>query len=360
MQIQDLKNERAPRASTALFTSTALLASIFAASGCNESDGSRQSEQEVDLVSALFAPKEGEALATIDGETVLTVEELREHQGQMSAFARQKLATPEGRKETVEQLSQQEALAREAVRQGLHLDPEVQQVIKRALASKLLSKNLPRSGQEEKLSDERLREYYEENISEFVVPERVRVSHVFFEAGEDDQEAREQARSLAEEKLAELREADGNQVTIFNRAVRDISDDEESRSRGGDLRYLSEEQLTEAWGEPMAKAAFELERAGTISDVVESDKGFHILRFTGRQRAVDRKFEEVRPQLSSRARRDDRRARFESFVSEIVEREGLSINEENLEKLDELMGPRQGEMQQQRGARAPASSGEEG
>ena len=307
-----------------------LAAAAFSACGTDSSPAGRGARQ-ADPISVLFAPKDGEPVAsTKSGDVLLTMEELKEHARQQSPFTRHKYATTEGQIELVDQLVKLELLAREAARTGMHHQPEVQQALKRAMVNQLLATRLqePEAGVE--ISEERLHQFYQENITDYVQPERVRVSHVFFAAESD--EDRSSARAEARRHLSELRAAGQREAATFSRIAREASDDSDSKTRGGDLRYLSREELSEAWGSRLADAAFALEEAGAISEVIEGAKGFHILRFIGRQRGVERTIDDVRPQLMNRARREERNRRFEEFVNELRSAEGAIVHKEVLER----------------------------
>ncbi len=314
--------------------SLCLLISLAGLACTTDRDGAAPAQPAAvdELPSLLFSSKEGEAVVKAGDHVLLTVEDLRRKVEQQSPFMRSRLDTPEGRRELVDQLVQFELLAREAARQEMHLDPQVQQALKRAMVNQLLSRRLQRPDASFEVPEERVRAYYEENISEFVQPERVRVSHIFFAAEEDEQ--RDEARAKAEERLAELQGSGRDNATAFSRLARQASEDVDSRSIGGDLRYQSKDQLTEAWGARMAEASFALERVGSVSEVIEGDRGFHILRLVGRQRATDRKLEDVRPQLMNRLRREERNRRFDAFVDEIKEKESLWLDEELLEQIE--------------------------
>ncbi len=324
-----------PPKSPVLTAAILLLLGPWALSGCNDVTETRTEapvEPETEqILSTIFKPKEGEAVATAGGETILTVEDLQQSLSQLSAFARRRIETPEGRRDYIEQLVHFELFAREAAHQGLHLDPQVQQALKQAMVSRLHSKRSSQQEEEPDISDERLKEYFQENISDFVRPERVRVSHIFFSAPKDSSEKREEARENAGQALARLRSGDRVKATDFSTMARNKSDDARSSSVGGDLRYLSLEELEEAWGQRMAEAAFELDTVGSVSDVVEGDRGVHILRLLGRQKAIDRSFQDVRPQLVSRARRDDHRRRYNEYIEELSGRHELVIHEELLD-----------------------------
>ncbi len=330
------RNERSRSGGMSHICCLALLAAYgLSVSGCSTGTSSDEERSTEDVLSVLFVPGEGEVIASSGGEVLLTTQDLKERIAQQAPMMQARYQTPEGRRELVKQLVRFELLAREAARQGVHHEPQVQQALKQAMVNTLM--NQQRSGFEKAadLSDERLQQYYEENISEFVRPERVRVSHVFVSSGRNSDEERRAAEQKAAELLEEIRASSHDVASTFVRVVLENTDDEASKSNRGDLRYLSKEKLAEAWGQPLADAAFELDRVGTVSDVVESDKGFHILRMIGRQRAKERELEDIRPQIMNRVRRDEQRRLFDSFVEEVELRSGLEIDSAVLDRMDE-------------------------
>lgn len=140
-----------------------------------------------------------------------------------------------------------------------------------------------------------VRAYYEQNKSRFGQDEQRRASHILLTAG-DGGTAKDKAgaRKKAEELLARLRAAPGE----FDKLARENSKDPGSAAQGGDLGWFGRGMMVK----PFEDAAFAL-KDGQISDIVESDFGFHIIRLTGTRGAQAKPFEEVRAQIEADLKR---------------------------------------------------------
>ncbi len=84
----------------------------------------------------------------------------------------------------------------------------------------------------------------------------------------------------------------------------------------------------------MSEAAFSLKKVGDVSAVVHSDKGFHILKLTGKQKALNRTFDQVRLQIEGMVRREERTKLFNDFVEGLKKKEGVTVNDALLETID--------------------------
>jgi peptidyl-prolyl cis-trans isomerase D len=174
--------------------------------------------------------------------------------------------------------------------------------------------------QEVRVSEQDLRSYYEQNIDRLSGPEERRASHILIAAAKDApaaerQKAREQALSL----LAELRKAPaGAQAKLFADVARKQSQDPGSASRGGDLGYFGREAMTP----PFEQAAFALKQ-GDISDVVETDFGYHLITVTGIKKPLAKTFAELRPSLEAELRNQQAQTRYaeaaEAFTNGVYE-----------------------------------------
>lgn len=140
------------------------------------------------------------------------------------------------------------------------------------------------------VSDDDVKNYYDahKNDSEFQIPERVTASHILISArpllitqqlvsekhlsGDDLQRAVneeiERRRKVAEE-LRRKAQAGAD----FAALARQYSEDPSSRERGGSLGTFTRNTHTRAFDD----AAFAL-KPGTVSDVVQTDFGFHIIK----------------------------------------------------------------------------------
>jgi len=121
-------------------------------------------------------------------------------------------------------------------------------------------------------TDEKLRAYHATNRDHFNGRE-VRVSHILIRAGRD---ASDVDRSAAKEKLQRIRADLTSGRLSFPVAARKYSQCPSAR-RNGDLGFIPRRGLPE--DEPLAKAAFAL-RVGGLSDVIQTERGYHLLTVT--------------------------------------------------------------------------------
>jgi peptidyl-prolyl cis-trans isomerase D len=125
---------------------------------------------------------------------------------------------------------------------------------------------------------------YTDNLTLYQSPEQLRASHILFTTpGQDVDEV----RTRAEEILSQARNGGD-----FAALAREFSEDETTAVNGGDLDYFSRGQMVPAF----ENAAFALE-AGAISDLVQTQFGFHIIQVVDKQEAITRGLDEVRAQI---------------------------------------------------------------
>ncbi|MDQ2919627.1 MAG: peptidyl-prolyl cis-trans isomerase, partial [Verrucomicrobiota bacterium] len=132
--------------------------------------------------------------------------------------------------------------------------------------------------------------FYEANLARFAQPQRYRVSHIFLAApdGYPDEVIKTKrsemqglsVRILAGEKFADL--------------VGEASEDEATKSRGGDLGYFSAQRMP-----PEFIAQLEKLQVGEISGPIRSHLGFHIAQLADVKPARQMNFEEVQSEIVS-------------------------------------------------------------
>src|SRR5690606_27816787 len=109
----------------------------------------------------------------------------------------------------------------------------------------------------------------------------------------DSTQALELVRSLRQRVLA---------GEDFATLARQYSDDQASGQRGGDLGFFDRSRMVE----PFADAAYALDDVGDLSDVVETNFGYHLIKLTGRKERPS--FDEAYPSLKQLAERLPRTA----------------------------------------------------
>ncbi|WP_374673783.1 SurA N-terminal domain-containing protein [Ideonella sp.] len=139
------------------------------------------------------------------------------------------------------------------------------------------------------LSEDDLRKYYEQNLSRYTVAEERHAAHILVNAPKDMAAAeRDKARAKAESLLAEARKNPAG----FAELAKKHSDDKGSGSNGGDLDFFGRGAMVK----PFEDAAFAM-KPGEISNLVESEFGFHIIKLIAVRGGEKRPFEAVRAQI---------------------------------------------------------------
>jgi peptidyl-prolyl cis-trans isomerase D len=139
-----------------------------------------------------------------------------------------------------------------------------------------------------------LRSYYDQNLTRFGTKEERRASHILIAAPASAPAAeREKARAKAQELLAQVKKAPGT----FADVARKNSQDSGSAEKGGDLDFVTRGAMVK----PFEDAMFALKK-GEISDVVESEFGYHIIQLNDIKPAIVPPFEQVRASIENEVR----------------------------------------------------------
>jgi peptidyl-prolyl cis-trans isomerase C len=284
----------------------------------------------------------GTPVARFGGDAI-TAEELQRRFLEMSPQARARYQTVEQKREYVEGLARFELLVQEAVRRGMHNDPEVVENAKKVMVQRLLTRELDENPPP--LPEEELRAAYQKRLSDYVKPEMVRLAHVFVAApaAGGDPAARAEKRKKAEALLEKAKGLDTRSPGAFGTLARESSEEPRTRPLDGDMRYLAVDELSAQYGAEVAAAAAELKSVGEVLPrLVETPGGFHVLKLLGRQQALSLSFEEVRGQLESRLRYEQRTQRFERFLADLKQRSGYSVDDQALARVAvDLQAPAQ-------------------
>lgn len=307
---------------------TALLAA--AAAGCRKRDDGPPPPAGAETAPALSRSEFSTPLATVDDITI-TVGELEERLNRQSPYVRARYTSLEQKKEFLDNLIRFEVLAKEAFRRGLDKDAEVVRTMKQVMIQKLVSQEFDATITPDSISEAELRAYYDGNRDEYVKPEEVRASAIVLEN-----------RAQAERVLTEARGEAGKTNKGFRDLVEKYSTDEDSKLRGGDLRYLTLEPSGAAPASsdagavppPVVKAAFALSQIGDISDVIDAGGGkFYVLKQTNRRKGSVRSFDEAKPSIRNQLFREKRNAAQKAFIEKLRAQSNIQIDEASLAKV---------------------------
>lgn len=210
------------------------------------------------------------------------------------------------------------------------------EVVKMELYGELLRAELSKGLS---VADEEVGKYYEAHKSEpdFRRPERVTAAHVLIAARPNliaQQFERDRkltgaalAAAVREEvsrrrRLAEELRAKAARGADFAALAREHSEDPSSREQGGDLGAFARGTHTRAFD----AAAFAL-KPGALSNVVQTEYGFHVIKVSAREPARALTLNEATPEIRRRLLADLEATRLTEALRELRRKAKIRINE---------------------------------
>lgn len=156
------------------------------------------------------------------------------------------------------------------------------------------------------VTDEEIKKFYDENTDKFIQTESVKARHILIGVDANSgTEERTAARSKAEKLLTELRSgADFPTLAQANSTC-------PSAAQGGDLGYFGKGQMVPEF----EKAAFSLE-PGQISDVIETQFGYHIIKVDEKKPAGTVTYSEAHDKIGSHLKLQ----KIQKAINEYIER----------------------------------------
>jgi peptidyl-prolyl cis-trans isomerase D len=137
------------------------------------------------------------------------------------------------------------------------------------------------------VGDDALRAYYNAHLDQYKVENRAHVEHILFKTiGKTDAEIAE-IRQKAEDVLKKAKSG-----ANFEDLAKKYSEDDATKPKGGDLGWIVEKQTVPEF----EQAAFTVPK-GSVSDLVKTQYGFHIIKVLDRETAHTKPFEEVRASI---------------------------------------------------------------
>jgi peptidyl-prolyl cis-trans isomerase D len=138
-------------------------------------------------------------------------------------------------------------------------------------------------------SAEQIKIFFERNAAEFRQPEKAKVQHILIQAPRSDASAVATAREKANSVLKRVKESGAD----FGRIAREVSDDPGSKANGGLIDFFPRGAMVPEF----EKFAFE-SAPGSLSDLVQTDFGFHIIKVLERRAATQQSLDDARSQIA--------------------------------------------------------------
>lgn len=183
--------------------------------------------------------------------------------------------------------------------------------LKKDLTEELKVKKLVNSISKVSVSENDCKNFYKKNLNKFKYPDKVRALHILVSANPEEikekiasdpankKMSKEEIKALVDKEVAAdrvkaeklLAQVKKNPAD-FEKIARDNSDDKASAKKGGDLGFFTKQEMVQ----PFSKVAFS-QKPNTISDIVQTPYGFHIILVKDRMQAGQEPFEKVKGEI---------------------------------------------------------------
>ena len=164
-------------------------------------------------------------------------------------------------------------------------------------------------------SDAEAKDFYDKNQDKFKEEEQVRASHILVRADEKaDAATKQKARAKIDGLLKQVK-AGGD----FAKLAQANSDDG-SASQGGDLDYFRRGAMVPAFD----KVAFEL-KPGQVSDVVQTQFGYHIIKVTDRKAGRTVPFEEAQGKIKEFLGGQKKQQHADAFIDGLKKKSKIEV-----------------------------------
>jgi len=260
------------------------------------------------------------------GDTTVTVGEFAEQIAEKSPYLRARYGSPERRRELLDELVKFELLAKEAARRGLDKSEEVERAKRQVMVQQMMKAEFEDKVKLSDITDQEIEAYFAAHPAEFNKPAQARVSQIVL---------KDEAK--AKRVLKQVQDAKGDDE-LFRKLVAELSEDTDSKLRGGDLQFFSKPadrvEGDPAVPDPVAEAAFTLNEPGDVyPQLVKTVHGFHVLRLTAKRKALSRTLDHARRPIQNKLWREKREAAVTAFMQGLRSKAKI---EENLDLLAQI------------------------
>lgn len=270
------------------------------------------------------------------GASTITLGDVEDAINAQSPFLRTRYRDPQRLREFVQNMVRFELLAQEADRRQYGRKAPVLRSTKQNAVQQLIRAEFDERITPESVPQEDVQAYYDEHPEEFSRPEMVRASHILLSD-----------EATANELLATVRAADARS---FRQLARRHSIDQETKLRGGDLRYFTAEgRPPNSQDAPVdaaiVRAAFEIAEVGDVAaqPVPVGEGNFSLVKLTGRRPAEHRSIAQAGQGIRLRLWRERRQQAIETFVAELRRRHRPEVHAERMAPIRlEAADPRPG------------------
>jgi peptidyl-prolyl cis-trans isomerase C len=275
-----------------------------------------------------LTPEQEQQPLVVIGDTRVTLGDFAEQLADKSPYLRARYASPERRRELLDELVKFELLAKEAQRRGLDKSDEVVRTRRQLMVQQMMKAEFEDKVKLSDITETEIKAYYDAHPEEFHKPEQVRASVI---VSKDEARARKLLKQVLETHAAAQADSKLDDNEAFRKLASELNEDPVLKERGGDLQFFSRPKERKE-GEPavadaVAEAAFKLDKIGDVApELVKTPDGFQIVRLTGKRKELSRSLEQTRRTIQHKLWRERREAAVDAFVKSLRDKAQVQEN----------------------------------
>jgi len=261
-------------------------------------------------------------LAVVNGEGI-TLNDFKREAAKLSPDTVQLLADADNRNLLLDRLITRRLLVQAGNDEGLNRDPKVVAHVNRIRDDKVMSLYVKQEVFDKAdVSDADVRDYFDKHKDSLG---SVRLSHILVSSKDD-----------AEQVLVKYKNGES-----FNSLARKLSIDKSTGRKGGDLGFVSWAKLSDS--PQLRDEAFSLE-PGSISSIVLTPYGYHVLKVTDKKPAAEADYEDIKEPLKEYLKQLKEKDLYDTRVDSLkaaaeIKKNDKSIDELSFLNLTELAAP---------------------
>lgn len=262
------------------------------------------------------------------GEKEVLVEEIRPALNGLSEVEIESLSRdPAALSKLVRSLVVQRLVLQQALAKKWDEQPEVAERIRHAREVAITDSFLKSVSQppDSYPNEAELRAAYEARRATLVMPRSFRIAQIYISdpRGQDKETAKK-----ARERVDTVRERVRAPKSDFAAIAREFSEERESAARGGEIGWLTEQQIQPEILAKLPELSFNV-----VSEALRLEDGWHFIKVMDARQPFTPPLEQIRGELTRQLRAERTRAATQEYLSKLLQEAPLVINELALSKL---------------------------
>jgi len=229
------------------------------------------------------------------GNMEITDQEVDARLQQLPPQYKNAFASEAGKKQFVDQLTQEKLLYLQAQKEKYDTNAEVLAQLEQVKQNLMIRQFMTDTLGKVKATEDDLKQYYDENKSEFMDQAKVKAKHILCKTEEEAEAAK--ARILKGE--------------TFEDVAKELSTGPSGKN-GGDLGWFSKEQMVPEFG----TKAFSMEK-DALSDPVKTKFGYHIIKVYDQKAADTKSFEDARAELEQKVNASKQKQYMDDMIQKL-------------------------------------------